>query len=109
MLKPPANSYAPSCSRTWRPRSSTPTTSPCCLNSTVTNRAPVAAADTYTTAEDTNLMVDAPGVLGNDSDPDGNQLSAVLGSGPSHGTIALNGNGSFTYTPAPNVTGTDSF
>jgi len=54
-------------------------------------------------------MVDAPGVLGNDSDPDGNQLSAVLGSGPSHGTIALNGNGSFTYTPAPNVTGTDSF
>jgi large repetitive protein len=79
------------------------------LNSTVTNRAPVAAADTYTRAEDTALTVNAPGVLGNDSDPDGNQLSAVLGSGPSHGTIALNGNGSFTYTPAPNFTGTDSF
>lgn len=51
----------------------------------------------------------APGVLGNDSDPDGNQLSAVLGSGPSYGTIDLNANGSFTYTPAHNFTGTDSF
>jgi VCBS repeat-containing protein len=48
-------------------------------------------------------------VLGNDNDPDGNQLSAVLGSGPNHGTIDLNANGSFTYTPAHNFTGSDSF
>ena len=79
------------------------------LNTTVTNQAPTAAADTYTTAEDTTLTVNAPGMLGNDSDPDGNQLSAVLGSGPSHGTIALNANGAFTYTPASNFNGTDSF
>jgi VCBS repeat-containing protein len=79
------------------------------LNSTVTNQAPVAAADTYTTAEDTILTVAAPGVLGNDSDPDGNPLNAVPVSGPSHGTLALNGNGSFTYTPASNFNGSDSF
>jgi VCBS repeat-containing protein len=79
------------------------------LNSTVTNRAPTPAADSYSTAEDTALTVAAPGVLGNDSDPDGDQLTAALVSGPGHGTLALNANGSFTYTPAANYNGTDSF
>jgi VCBS repeat-containing protein len=79
------------------------------LNTTVTNRAPAAAADAYSTAEDTPLTVAAPGVLANDGDPDGNQLSAMLVSGPSHGTIALNANGSFTYTPAADYNGDDSF
>jgi VCBS repeat-containing protein len=79
------------------------------LNSTVTNQAPVAAADAYTTAEDTARTVNAPGVLTNDSDPDGNQLTAVLGSGPDHGTLTLNANGSFTYRPAANFNGSDSF
>jgi VCBS repeat-containing protein len=79
------------------------------LNTTVTNQAPTAVADAYSTAEDTVLTVGAPGVLGNDSDPDGNQLSAVLGSGPSHGTLALDADGSFTYTPAANFNGSDSF
>jgi VCBS repeat-containing protein len=79
------------------------------LNSTVTNQAPVAAADTYSTTEDIALTVAVPGVLGNDSDPDGNPLSAVLVAGLSHGTLTLNGNGSFTYTPASDFNGTDSF
>jgi VCBS repeat-containing protein len=73
------------------------------------NQAPTAAADAYSTAEDTARTVAAPGVLGNDSDPDGTPLSAVLGSGPSHGTLTLNANGSFTYTPAANFNGSDSF
>jgi predicted NUDIX family NTP pyrophosphohydrolase len=64
------------------------------LNNTTTNQAPVAAADAYSTAEDTALTVAAPGVLGNDSDPDGNPLSAGLGTGPSHGTLTLNAKGS---------------
>jgi VCBS repeat-containing protein len=79
------------------------------LNSTNVNRAPTATADAYTTAEDTALSVAAPGVLGNDGDPDGNPLTAVLGSGPSHGSLTLNPNGSFTYTPTANYHGDDSF
>ncbi len=39
----------------------------------------------------------------------GNALSAVLVSGPAHGTLALAANGSFTYTPAANYNGPDSF
>ncbi|HEX5879539.1 MAG TPA: FG-GAP-like repeat-containing protein [Actinomycetota bacterium] len=79
------------------------------LNTTVTNRAPTAADDSYSTAEDTPLTVAAPGVLGNDIDPDHDPLSAVLVSGPSHGTLTLNPDGSFTYTPATNYIGGDSF
>lgn len=69
---------------------------------------PVAVADTYQTNEDTVLTVAAPGVLGNDTDPDGG-MTAVKVSGPAHGTLALNANGSFTYTPEGNFSGTDSF
>jgi VCBS repeat-containing protein len=53
--------------------------------------------------------VAAPGVLANDSDPDNNPLSAVLVSGPSHATLTLNPDAAFTYTPATNHTGSDSF
>src|SRR5207249_5016224 len=73
------------------------------------NDAPVAVNDTYTTAEDTLLNVAAPGVLANDSDVDGDSLSAVLVSQPTHGSLTLNSNGSFSYTPAANYNGTDSF
>jgi VCBS repeat-containing protein len=79
------------------------------LNTTITNRAPIAVADTYSTTEDTALTVNAPGVLANDSDPDGNALSAGLVSGPSHGTLVLNANGSFAYSLAANFNGSDSF
>jgi Ca2+-binding RTX toxin-like protein len=68
------------------------------LNSTVTNQVPVAAGDAFSTAEDTVLTVTAPGVLGNDADPEGEPLTAVLVTGPSHGSLMLNANGSFSYT-----------
>ena len=49
-------------------------------------------------------------MLGNDGDPDASStLTAVLVSGPSHGTLTLNADGSFTYTPAANFNGDDSF
>jgi VCBS repeat-containing protein len=79
------------------------------ISVTTVNDAPTAADDTYSTAEDTARTVAAPGVLGNDSDPDGDTLTAVLGSGPSHGTLTLDADGSFTYTPAANFSGSDSF
>jgi VCBS repeat-containing protein len=55
------------------------------------------------------LTVATPGVLGNDSDPDGDPLTAVLVTGPSHGSLTLNANGSFSYTPAADFAGSDSF
>jgi hypothetical protein len=75
------------------------------------NRPPVAAPDSYSTNEDTPLVVPAPGVLGNDSDPDpGNTITAVLVSGPSNAqSFALNADGSFNYTPAANFNGSVSF
>jgi VCBS repeat-containing protein len=55
------------------------------------------------------LTVAAPGVLGNDTDPDGDTLSAVVVGEPSNGTLTLDTDGSFTYAPAANFDGTDSF
>jgi uncharacterized protein len=79
------------------------------LNLTVANRAPAATGDSYTTAEDTPLLVAVPGVLANDADADGDSLTAVLVSGPASGELTLNPDGSFSYTPAANFSGADSF
>jgi VCBS repeat-containing protein len=76
---------------------------------TSVNDAPLAAPDAYSTSEDTALAIAAPGLLGNDGDVDGDALSAILVSGPVHGTVALSANGSFAYTPAPNFFGSDGF
>jgi len=73
------------------------------------NHPPVAANDAYAVNEDTPLTVPAPGVLGNDSDPDGKPITAVKVGDPAHGTVTLNADGSFTYTPAANYNGPDAF
>ena len=73
------------------------------------NDAPMAAADAYTTPEDVPLVVGAPGVLGNDTDIDGPALSAAVVTPAAHGTVVLNANGSFSYTPNANFNGIDSF
>jgi large repetitive protein len=73
------------------------------------NVAPVAVDDAFTVDEDTSLNEPAPGVLGNDSDGTSDPLTAVLNTDVSHGTLTLNPNGSFTYTPDTDFQGTDSF
>ena len=73
------------------------------------NDVPVAVDDAYETTQDTPLAVPAPGVLGNDSDPEGDPLTAVLDVGPTDGGLTLNADGSFTYTPDPGFNGSDSF
>ena len=73
------------------------------------NRPPVANGDSYTTNFETLLTVAAPGVLSNDTDPDGNSMTAAVVSKPANGVVALNDNGGFTYTPATGFSGTDTF
>ena len=52
------------------------------------NDAPVATANSYSTAEDVQRVVAAPGVLGNNTDPDpGDLLTAAVVVGPAHGTV----------------------
>ncbi|MGE0816302.1 MAG: Ig-like domain-containing protein [Vicinamibacterales bacterium] len=74
-----------------------------------TPQAPVAAPDTYTATSGQTLTVATPGVLGNDSPNGGGALTAFLVATASHGTLALNANGSFAYTPAANFAGQDTF
>ena len=77
---------------------------------TPVNDAPVAVADEYTVDEDAVLTVLAvDGVLANDSDVDGDILTAILVSDVSHGILDLATDGSFVYTPADNYFGSDSF
>jgi len=73
------------------------------------NTAPVATSDSYNANQNTTLSVPAPGVLANDSDPQGNPMTAVLDDAPDNGSVTLNANGSFTYTPAAGYSGSDSF
>ncbi|APG58996.1 HYR domain-containing protein [Christiangramia salexigens] len=73
------------------------------------NEPPVAEDDTYTIPQNTILVVDVPGVLENDYDPEGEALTTYLITSPENGTLVFNGDGSFTYTPNDGFTGVDSF
>ncbi len=74
---------------------------------------PVAVEDgEYHTKKNINLVLAAPGVLGNDfPGGSGGPITAELVTGPSHGTLVggLNPNGSFTYAPNLNFTDKDEF
>ena len=80
---------------------------------TPANTAPTAVNDSYNATEDTTLTVAAPGVLGNDADPDAGDSLSVTATSPidnvDHGSLTLNSNGSFSYAPAANYCGPDSF
>ena len=72
----------------------------------------MAEDDSYTIAPNQTLLTPiGEGVLANDTDPEGNTLTAELVSGSTaeHGTLSLQSDGLFTYTPSANFTGTDSF
>ncbi len=76
------------------------------INVDSVNDAPIAVDDTETTPEDTDLVSD---VLPNDSDVDGDPLTATVVTAPVNGTLVLNPDGTYTYTPNANYNGTDSF
>jgi len=74
------------------------------------NEAPVAVANTYKVNAGQTLNVSAgSGVLANDSDPDGDALTAILSDNVDNGNLTLNANGSLTYTPNAGFVGTDTF
>jgi VCBS repeat-containing protein len=75
------------------------------------NTKPVAVGDSFSLdlGSATTLTVPAPGVLVNDSDPDGDPLTAVSPTQPANGSLTLRTNGSFDYTPTPGFTGADHF
>jgi uncharacterized repeat protein (TIGR01451 family) len=75
----------------------------------VRNVAPVARDDHYFVLEDTLLAVDAPGVLHNDSDAGSDELTVTVSAEPLSGTLKLNLDGSFTYSPTLQFHGSDAF
>ena len=96
---------------------STTTPSLTCLGMTaagilnVCNLVPVGVTDNYAGTEDTPLVVAAAGVLANDSDPEGQPITVDAGSVsvPTSGSVVVDADGSFTYTPNANFNGADSF
>jgi VCBS repeat-containing protein len=108
----PAANYNGPDSFTYRVFDGTAFSSPGTVTITVTpvNDPPVADADSYAPKEDQALVVPAgSGVLVGDLDVDSAALTAILVTGPSRGTLSLLASGAFTYTPAANANGPDSF
>lgn len=107
----PANNYNGSATFTYQAFDGTVNSNVATVTITVTpiNDAPVATNDIYSVNEDNILTIPVAGVLGNDSDPDSDPLTATLATNVTSGTINLNANGSFTYTPIVNFNGTASF
>ena len=108
--EPPTPSPTPTATPSPTP---TPTTSPSPTPTPPTsppqNLKPNAANDNYSTNEDQDLNVSAPGVLGNDNDPENGAMQAMLASGPVNGDVTLNPNGSFAYSPDDDFNGVDTF
>ena len=76
----------------------------------IVNTAPEAKDDLYVIPEDEPLLVAAAdGLLANDRDVDGDALTVIGVQDPTRGELALAEDGSFIYTPAPNVFGDDQF
>ncbi|MDX1409200.1 MAG: tandem-95 repeat protein, partial [Saprospiraceae bacterium] len=77
---------------------------------TPVNDSPVSSTDgPYAVTEDVALHVPAPGVLGNDSDIDGDSLTAYLVTAPTNGLLELGSSGAFTYTADLDYNGPDGF
>src|SRR5207253_866838 len=105
----PATSYTGGDSFTYKANDGQLDSNVATVSFTVTDDAPVANNDSYGVSKNNPLTVAGPGVLGNDTDANGDALTAALVSGPAHGSVVLGASGSFTYTPASGYTGGDSF
>jgi Big-like domain-containing protein len=82
---------------------------PATVTITVTNAVPVAANDAYAATTAVQLTVAPPGVMRNDSDADGDALTASLVSAGGNGSLSFAANGGFTYKSGGSFSGTVSF
>lgn len=73
------------------------------------NTAPTVDDDEYGVSAGQTLNVGEPGVLANDEDADGDEMTATLDQDAANGTLDLNEDGSFSYTPNDSFTGQDTF
>ncbi|MGB3402776.1 MAG: Ig-like domain-containing protein [Microcoleaceae cyanobacterium] len=77
------------------------------------NDEPVATDDSFNTTEDTvfTATLGVDDLLLNDTDIDGDTLTVNTTpvTDPTNGTLTLNNDGTFSYTPAPGFSGTDTF
>ncbi|MEU0495790.1 Ig-like domain-containing protein [Mycobacterium sp. NPDC006124] len=107
----PAANYTGSDAFTYQVTDGNALSAPVTVSITVTgiNAPPVGNPDSYSIGEDATLAVGAPGVLSNDTDVDGPELFVSEATGAAHGALEVLSDGSFTYTPAANYYGSDSF
>ncbi len=105
----PSAGFAGADSFTYQDTNSAGTSNIATVTLNVQPVAPVAASDIYAPKYQTAFAVKAPGVLANDSNGGSTPLTAALVSNVSNGTLTLNSDGSFTYTPNAGYVGADSF
>lgn len=73
------------------------------------NAPPMTANDSFNTTADTILEIAAPGLLANDSDPNGDPLNVRLSVEPTNGEVTIHSDGGFSYMPQAGFSGSDSF
>ncbi len=108
---PPADVTGP-ITFTYRAFDTVALTAPETVTITIANDAPVAVDDGYATHMGTPVIAPpAATVIANDTDANGDSLTTGGSpvSGPSNGSVSLANDGTFTYTPTPLWTGTDTF
>jgi hypothetical protein len=105
----PASNYFGTDAFTYRATDGQTTSSVATVTITLASAIPLTANnDSYTVVTNTVYNVPSPGVLNNDAGGNG-PLAAVPGAGPAFGSLTLTNNGGFSYTPAANFAGLDSF
>ncbi len=106
----PNAGFAGTDSFTYTPRDSLSIGAATTITINVTAAAPTSKVDVYAAAAGHALTVSASaGVLANDTDKNGLTLTASVASGPQHGALTLNADGSFVYTPTAGFAGSDHF
>lgn len=104
------NGFAGNETFTYRVTDGVSTSATATVTITVTpDNPPVANSDSYSVLVNSALNIPAPGVLANDTDMDGNPLTAILVANPANGSVILTNNGGFTYIPNNGFLGIDTF